>query len=85
MVITSPGVTPDQDGSVSLAIEGKIKGELRASLGVQSIDQHLPNTTMAIRGPFHIRAGLLSGKASDMARDHLIVPLLGELADLLQE
>jgi hypothetical protein len=85
LVITSPGVTPGQDGSVSLALEGKIKGELQASLSVQSIDRHLPSTAMAIRGQFNIRAGLLSGKASDMARDHLIFPLFGDLADLLQE
>jgi hypothetical protein len=85
MVIASPGITPDQDGSVNLALEGKVKGQLQASLSVQSIDQPLPNTAMAIRGAFKINAGLLSGKASDMARDHLIVPLLGGLADLLQE
>jgi hypothetical protein len=85
LVITSPGATPGQDGSVSLALEGKIKGELVASLSVQSIDQHLANTAMAIQGQFNVRAGLLSGKASDMARDHLIVPLFGDLADLLQE
>ena len=85
MVITSPGISPDQDGSVSLDLEGKVKGRLQASLGVQPIDQHLAPTAMAVHGQFTINAGLLSGKASDMARDHLIVPLLGELADLLQE
>jgi hypothetical protein len=85
MVITSPGITPDQDGSVTLNLEGKVKGQLQASLIVQPIDQHLAQSAMAVCGPFNISAGLLSGKASDMARDHLIVPLLGELADLLQE
>jgi hypothetical protein len=85
MVITSPGVSPDHDGSVNLALEGKVKGRLQASLTVQPIDQPVPNAVMAIHGPFTMNAGLLSGKASDMARDHLIVPLLGDLADLLQE
>jgi hypothetical protein len=85
MVITPPGIRPDQDGSVTLDLEGKIKGRLQASLSTQSIDQHLAHTAMAVHGPFNISAGLLSGKASDMARDHLVVPLLGELADLLQE
>jgi Protein of unknown function (DUF2505) len=85
MVITSPGITPDQDGSVTLDLEGKIKGRLQASLSAQSIDQHLADTAIGARGTFNISAGLLSGKASDMARDHLVVPLLGELADLLQE
>jgi hypothetical protein len=85
VVITSPGLTPGQDGSVNLSLVGKVKGELQASLAVSSVDPHLPNTTMAIRGLFNIKAGLLSRKASDMARDHLVVPLLGDLADLLQE
>jgi hypothetical protein len=85
MVITSPGITPDQDGSVTLNLQGKVKGQLQASLIVQPIDQHLARSAMAVRGPFNVSAGLLSGKASDMARDHLIVPLLGELADLVQE
>jgi hypothetical protein len=85
MVITSPGITPDQDGSVNLDLEGKVKGQLQTSLSAESIEQHLAHTAIAIRGSFNISAGLLSGKASDMARDHLIVPLLGELADLLQE
>jgi len=93
MVITSPRITPDQDGSVNLNLEGKVKGQLQASLTVQSIDQRLAptavaacaHTAMAVRGTFNINAGLLSGKASDKARDHLIVPLLVELADLLQE
>jgi len=85
MVITSPGITPGQDGSVKLNLEGKVKGQLQASLSVQSIDQQLTHTTVTVHGPFNISAGLLSGKASDMARDHMIVPLLGELADLLQE
>ena len=85
MVITPPGITADQDGSVNLDLEGKVRGQLQASLGVQSIDQHLADTAIAIHGSFNISAGLLSGKASDMARDHLIVPLFGELADLLQK
>jgi hypothetical protein len=85
MVIRSPGMTHDQDGSVNLDLEGKIKGQLQASLSLQSIDQNLTHTAMAIRGSFNISAGLLSGKASDKARDHLIMPLLGELAGLLQE
>jgi len=93
MVITSPGVAPDQDGSVNLDLEGKIKGRLQASLSVQSIDQHLAHTTMAVcahtamavGGTFNINAGLLSAKMSDMARGHLIVPLLVDLGDLLQE
>ena len=85
MVITSPGITPGQDGSVYLNLEGKVKGQLQASLSVQPIDQHLAHTAVAVRGPFNISAGLLSGRASDMARDHMIVPLLGQLADLLQE
>jgi len=85
MVITSPGITPGQDGSVKLNLEGKVKGQLRASLSVQSIDQQLTHTTVTVHGPFNISAGLLSGKASDMARDHMIAPLLGGLADLLQE
>lgn len=85
MVITSPGVTSDEDGSLSLALEGKVKGQLQASLAVHAVDEHLPNTVMTIRGSFTMNAGLLSGKASDMARDHLVVPLLGKLADLIQE
>ena len=85
MVITPPGITPGQDGSVNLSLEGKVKGQLQASLSVQSIDQDLAHTAIAVHGPFNVSAGLLSGKASDMARDHMIVPLLGELADLLQE
>lgn len=85
LVITTPGVAPDHDGAVSLALEGKVKGRLQASLTVRSSDQPLPNAVMAIHGPFTIKAGLLSGKASEMARDHLIVPLLGDLADLLHE
>ena len=85
LVITSPGIASDQDGSVNLDLEGKIKGRLQASLSVHSIDQRLGHTAVAVRGPFKIDAGLLSGKASDMARDHLVVPLLGQLADLLQE
>jgi len=84
-MVTSPGITPGQDGSVKLNLEGKVKGQLQASLSVQSIDQQLTHTTVTVHGPFNISAGLLSGKASDMARDHMIVPLLGELADLLQE
>ena len=82
MVITSPGVKPGQNGSVTLNLEGKIEGEFQASLSVQFIDQRLPNTPLAICGPFNIKAGLLGGKRSDMARDHLIVLLLGKLADL---
>ena len=85
MVITPPGVTPGQDGSVNLNLEGKVKGQLQGSLSVESVDHHLAHTTVAVHGPFNISAGLISGKASDMARDHMIVPLLGELADLLQE
>ena len=93
LVITSQGVTPDQDGSVNLDLEGKVKGRLRTSLSLQTVDQHLADTAvaacehtaMAVCGTFNINAGLLSRKASDMARDHLIVPLLVELADLLQE
>jgi hypothetical protein len=85
VVFIVPGLTAGQDGSVNLNLEGKVKGELQASLSVQDIDHHLPQTTMAIHGPFRISAGLLSGKASDMARNHLIMPLLEELADLLQE
>jgi len=93
LVITSQGITPDQDGSVNLDLEGKVKGRLQTSLSLQTVDQHLADTAvtacahtaMAVCGTFNINAGLLSGKASGMARDHLIVPLLIELADLLQE
>jgi hypothetical protein len=85
MVITSPGITPDQDGSVNLNLEGKVKGQLQASLSVQPIGHQPTHTAMAVHGQFNISAGLLSGKASDMARGHLVVPLLEALADLLQE
>ena len=93
LVITSQGITPDQDGSLNLDLEGKVKGRLQTSLSLQTVDQHLADTAvtacahtaMAVCGTFNIKAGLLSGKASDMAREHLIVPLLVELVDLLQE
>jgi len=93
LVITSQGITSDQDGWVNLDLEGKIKGQLQASLSVQSIDQNPAHTAMAVCahtamtvcGTFKVNAGLLSAKASDMARDHLVVPLLLDLVDLLQE
>jgi hypothetical protein len=79
-----PGTT-DQDGSLSVVLEGKVKGRLQGALSLQSSSGHPAQTTLTVSGPLRINAGLISAKASDMARDHMIVPLLGELGDLLQE
>jgi hypothetical protein len=85
LVIGSPGGAPDRGGWVHVDLEGKVTGRLRSSLSLLSVDQHPARTAMAVRGPLDIHAGLLSGKASSMARDHLIVPILGQLADLIEE
>jgi Protein of unknown function (DUF2505) len=85
LVITPQGLTPDEDGTVHLDLEGKVSGELRASLGLRSDDQDPKRTAVAVRGPFNIHAGLLSGKASEMASQHMVLPILEELADLLEE
>jgi Protein of unknown function (DUF2505) len=85
LVITSQGSTPDQDGSVHVDLEGKVPGRLRASLTLLSDDQHPARTAVAVRGPLNISAGLISGKASDMARDHMIIPILEELVDLIEK
>jgi|GEM_PF-3366787 len=85
LVITPPAVTPDQDGSVRLDLEGQVSGELRASLRLRPVDHDPKRTAVEVRGPFNVHAGLLSGKASDMAGQHLVIPILEELADLLEE
>ena len=85
LIIRFQGNTPDQDGSVFVVLEGKVKGRLQGSLSMQSIGQHAAQTAIAVRGPLNVDAGLVSGKASNMARDHMILPLLIELTDLLDE
>jgi hypothetical protein len=85
LVIVSRGTAPDDDGSVHVDLEGKASGQLRSSLSLTSVGQHPARTAMAVRGQLDIAAGLLSGKASSMAREHLIVPILGQLTDLIEE
>jgi hypothetical protein len=85
LVITPQGSTPDQEGSVHLDLEGQISGELRASLSLRSVDQDPERTAVAVHGPFNIHAGMLSGKASEMASQHMVIPILEDLAGLLEE
>lgn len=83
--ITSPGPSLDQDGSIHLDLKGKVSGQLRASLSLLPVHQNRAQTTLAVRGLLNIHIGFLGGKASNMARDHLIIPILGELAEYLEE
>lgn len=85
LVVASRGSGPDRDGVVQVDLEGKVTGRLRASLSLLPLGQPPTRTAMTVRGPLTIDAGLLSGKASSMARDHVILPILGELADLFEE
>lgn len=87
LVITPPGPEPDQDGSMYLDLKGKVSGELRASLSLIPVAQDPTHTTMVVRGrlSIHINVPFLSGIASKMARDEMILPILGELSELLEE
>jgi Protein of unknown function (DUF2505) len=87
LAITPPGITPEQDGSIHLDLKGKVSGKLRASLNLLPASQDPANTIMAVRGPLsiHISVPFLSGTASNMARDHLVIPVLEELALLLEQ
>ena len=87
LTITPPGITPENDGSMHLDLKGKVSGELRASLDLQPAPEDPVRTIMTVRGPLriHISVPFLSGTASKMARDHLIIPVLDELAVLLEE
>lgn len=85
LAITCPGTTPDQDGSMHLELKGKVSGELRVSLSLLTDNEDPARTTMKVLGPLDIHIGFLSRKASDMARDHMIIPILLELADLLEQ
>ncbi len=85
LVIVSRTGSPDEDGSVHVDVDGKVAGRLRAALRMTPVDQDTAHTALAIRGPLEIRAGLLGGKASSMSRDHVILPMLGQLTDLIEQ
>lgn len=84
LVMVVPGGPGDKSGSINIDVEGKVRGQLRTSLQLSPGDESA-GAAMTVQGELKIHAGPLGGKASSMARDHLILPILGELADLLDE
>ena len=71
-------------GAISLDITGKPSGTLRASLQLAPAPGDA-GTTVKVDGSFRIDLGLLSGRASGYLKDGLILPILEELADLLEQ
>lgn len=72
-------------GSISLDLEGKPSGRLRASLELAASGEEQDRTALGVQGSFKIDLGLLSGTVANYLKPELIVPILDELADLLEQ
>jgi hypothetical protein len=71
-------------GAISVDLPAKPSGELRASFALSAKDDAPGRTALAVTGSFKINLGIVSGKAASYLKAELIIPILDELADLLE-